>query len=96
MSVYRQTLRISSPRKNDTKCAEDTRIRAPNMEFRLQDSPHNNELVVNSATENIRYRLRPNKRLNQSLIGIIMALDMIYEVIAHADSSIPADMVPRM
>jgi len=58
--------------------------------------PHKKELVVNSATENIRYRLRPNKRLSQSLIGITMALAVIYEVIAHADSSIPVDMVPEM
>lgn len=96
MSVYRQTLRISSPRKNDTKCAEDTRIRAPNMEFRLQDSPQSNEPAVNSATENIKYRLRPNMRLSQSLIGMTIALDTIYEVIAHVDSSIPADIVPRI
>jgi hypothetical protein len=46
--------------------------------------------------EKIIYRFLPKSLLSHPVMGMIMAFETRYEVIAQVDSSIPADRLPRM
>ena len=42
---------------------------------RLVEEPHSREAKVNSSTEKVRYRFRPNVRASHPVIGMMMALE---------------------
>lgn len=60
----------------------------------LHEDPHMKELMVKSVIENIRYLFLPKTLLSHPEIGMMIAFATRYDVIAHVDSSIPAERLP--
>ena len=58
--------------------------------------PHRRDLKVKRVMEMIRYTLRPKNLLSQPVMGMMIAFDTRYMVIAQVDSSMHAERLPRI
>jgi hypothetical protein len=66
------------------------------IDVRSQAIPHSTEADVNSSTQKMKNRLRPNLELSSDIMGMIMTLERMYPVETHVISSTEQPRLPRI